>query len=425
MRKSRVLAVAGVALSLLAVAACGGGEDGAGGKAEISYLTFETPALTASFWDKAIAEAAKGVPDLTVKRLVSPTADRNAYAKQLQASGQLPDVMAGINVNEFVQADLLVPFGEQWLQDTFLFPDGAALKGKTYSPPTGAQIFPLVYYNKKIFADAGVEVPTTWAEFKDAVVKLRAAGVTPIEMAGAEPWSAEIPIMATLAADVLGSDPDWIQKRYAGSVKFTDPNVVAAVQKVVDLIDMGAFDKNALGVKYADANNEFLAGKSAMYIMGSWLNGVITEDVASDFGAFPFPSNSGKVVIPFVIGGSVTVASTSKHPKQAMAFAEAFASSADNVKALVEGDGLFPLLKGVTLESMGAKVTQLFDDTYKYVTDDNLKVAAFGATADDNAFPPGVGEPLSAMSQKMFSDKNIEAQLAAVDAAWDKAVAAQ
>src|SRR5688500_11148044 len=104
MGKSRKLAMVGAVLSLTAIAACGGGgsDDAGKGKAEISYLTFETPALTAAFWDKAIASAADELPGLTVKRLTSPTADRNAYAKQLQGSGQFPDVLAGITVNDFL-----------------------------------------------------------------------------------------------------------------------------------------------------------------------------------------------------------------------------------------------------------------------------------------------------------------------------------
>jgi multiple sugar transport system substrate-binding protein/raffinose/stachyose/melibiose transport system substrate-binding protein len=230
-----MLTLAAATLCLLAAAACGGGGGSTSGKAEISYLTFETPALTASFWDKAIAGAAKQVPGLTVKRLTSPNADRNAYAKQLQASGQFPDVLAGLTVNDFLGANLLAPYDKKWLADTFMFPDGTAVHGKTYMPPTGGQILPLVYDNKKIFSDAGVEVPTTWAAFTDAVAKLKAAGVTPIELAGAEPWSAVMPLTATVSTDVLGPDPKWIQERDAGTVKFTDDNFKGAVQKVADM----------------------------------------------------------------------------------------------------------------------------------------------------------------------------------------------
>src|ERR1700682_2800406 len=52
---------------------------------EVSWMVFETPALTASFWDTVIANGVKdsGVPGLTIKKLVTPGPDRTAYAKQL------------------------------------------------------------------------------------------------------------------------------------------------------------------------------------------------------------------------------------------------------------------------------------------------------------------------------------------------------
>jgi ABC-type glycerol-3-phosphate transport system substrate-binding protein len=424
MGKAKALAVLGMALGLAALPGCSGssGDSSASGKdATISFLTFETPALDASFWETSIAAAEAEVPGVTIERLTSPDADRNAYAKQLQASGQLPDVLASINAKDFIGADLLSEFSPEWLEENFLVPDAASIEGKTYVPPTGAQILPLVYFNKTIFADQGIEVPNTGEQFKAAVVKLRAAGITPIELAGGEPWSAAMPLTALVSADVLGPNPDWIQQRYADSVKFTDADFKSAVDKQAELIELGAYHENALGVKYADANTEFLGGKAAMYIMGSWLNGLITADVADQFGAFPFPTDNGDIVIPFNVGGSTSVNSKSEHAAQAMDFAKAWSLAPDNIKVLVETDGLYPLLKGVTIESMGAKVTSLYNDTYTYVTDQNNKVASFGWVNNDDQLPPGVPDAFYAMSQKMFTDDDIDAQLAALDEDWDKA----
>src|SRR5258706_15932560 len=71
---------------------------------EISWMVFETPALTASFLDGVIAQGIKDsrVPGLTVKKLVTPGSDRTAYAKQLIAAGTEPDIMQSISTQDFV-----------------------------------------------------------------------------------------------------------------------------------------------------------------------------------------------------------------------------------------------------------------------------------------------------------------------------------
>src|SRR2546429_3738873 len=68
-----------------------------GGQKEITFLTFETPNLTPQVWDAAVKRVTDKNPDIKVNKLVSPTQDRTAYAKQLLASNQLPDVMVAVS----------------------------------------------------------------------------------------------------------------------------------------------------------------------------------------------------------------------------------------------------------------------------------------------------------------------------------------
>src|SRR6202012_252870 len=136
-----------------------------GGSDSLTFMTFETPALTSTFWDDSIKEAEAAVPGVTVNKIVSPDSDRNAYAKQLQASGQFPDILSSINPKDFLDAGLLQPFDQAWLDENFILPAGNAIGGKVFIPPTNAQIIPLVYYNKAIFAKYGLQVPKTWDQF--------------------------------------------------------------------------------------------------------------------------------------------------------------------------------------------------------------------------------------------------------------------
>ena len=391
--------------------------------AKLSFLTFETPALDATFWDNSIKVALQQVPGLSIDKIVTPGADRNGYAKQLQASGQFPDILASINPRDFLEAGLLEPFDQAWLDANFVLPNANAIKAKSYIPPTNSQIIPLVFYNKDIFTKNSIKVPTNYAEFVDTVAKLKAAKVVPIEFAGAEPWSASMVLVGLASADVLGKDPQWIQKRYAGSVKFSDPLFANAMKKAQDLIDKGAFGSAALSVDFATANKNFLDGKSGMYPMGSWFtgSGYMTADQAAHFGAFPFPTDDGSLVVPFNVGGTTAVSTKASDVGAAVKFAEAWSLAPENLKVLIESDGAYPMMKNITLDQFGATTSTLYKDTYGLVTSTNTKVSSFGWVNNDDSLAPGINDAFYALSQGLFSNKDLSAQLAQLDTDWDTA----
>ncbi|MGW6139372.1 ABC transporter substrate-binding protein [Streptomyces sp. NPDC055144] len=406
-----------------ALSGCSAASTGSGtGRSTLTYLTFETPSLNAKFWDTSIANAQKKVPDVSVKKIVAPSTDRDAYAKQLQASGQFPDLLQSITPSTFATAGLLKPYDQKWVNANFLLPKGNANKGEVYIPPTNSQIIPEVFYNKKLFAKAHIAAPPkTWSEFMDVCAKLKAAGTTPIELGGGDPFSASMPLVGILSADVLGKNPNWLKERYAGKVHFTDANVKAAVRKYRTMAKNGYFEDGALGVKYADSVTNFTSGKTAMFMMGSWFLGSVPKDHADDFGAFLTPTDDGSLVVPFSVGGSMAISARTADPAKATRFAEAWSLDPANYKALIEGDGAFPMLKGKTLDDYDVDVTKVYKDSYSYVTQRNTKVSAFGWATNDDSMPSGLNDSFYAASQALFSADDIGGQLAKLDAAWDSA----
>ena len=427
MRHNR-LPAACLAAGLALIAGCsaatpaGSTGGGSGGSATLTYLTFETPSLTASFWDTSIKNAEQKVSGVTVKKIVAPSTDRDAYAKQLQASGQFPDLLQSITPSTFVQAGLLKPYDQNWVNTNFLLPLGNAYKGKVYIPPTNSQIIPMVFYNKALFAQAGIStLPKTWSDFMAVCAKLKAAGITPIELGGGDPFAASMPLSGILSADVLGKDPNWLQERYAGKVHFTDANVATAAAKYRAMAQNGYFETGALGVKYADSITNFTSGKTAMYMMGSWFLGSVPKASADNFGSFMTPTDDGSLVVPFAVGGSMAISSKTSNPDKATAFAEAWSLDPGNYKALIEGDGAFPMLKGKTLADYNVNVTQVFKDSYAYVLNQNDKVSALGWATNDDSMPSGLNDDFYAASQDLYNNNDVAAQLAKLDSAWDTA----
>ncbi|MFB7288296.1 ABC transporter substrate-binding protein [Actinacidiphila glaucinigra] len=416
-RSTALLAAAGLSL----LAACSSTASGGAGGGALTYLTFNTPTLTPVFWKDSIARAQKAAPGVSVKQVVAPSTDRDSYAKQLQASGQFPDLLQSITPAQYTEAGLLTPYEQSWIDQNFLLPQGNAIKGKVYIPPTNSQIIPLVFYNKELFEMAGVTPPATWKQFLAVSEKLKASGVTPIELGGNDPFAAGMPLTGALSADVLGKNPQWIQQRHEGKVKFTDADVVAAATKMRTLVEKGYFEKGALNVSYADSIKDFNAGKAAMYPMGSWYLGSIPKDQWDTIGVFPWPTDDGSTVVPFAVGGSMAISTKAKDQKGAMAFAKAWSLDAGNLKALIEGDGAFPMLKDKTLDDYGVNVSPAFTDSYAFVTKDNTKVSSIGWATNDDALPGSLNNEFYAAAQALFNTGDVRGEMAKLDQAWDSA----
>ena len=389
---------------------------------DLEVLVFETPALTPEFWDATLAAAAAPIDGLNVVKLVTPDLDRTAYAKQLQATGQLPDVLAALNVNDFVEADLLVPYRDDYLNEHYLFPDATKIDGNAWQTPSGGQIITMVFYNESVFADLDLDVPTTYAEFLDVAQAARDAGFVPISYAGAEPWSASLTLSTLMAVDVLGQDPDWVIKRTAGEVSFSDDNVVAAANKWKQFVDEGLVDDGALGVAYDGATNAFLDGEAAMYMMGSWWLGAAGQ---ADFpvGVFPFPSDSGNVVIPLHVGGNLSVSALAEDVDRAMQFAQNWHTDPEVSRFLIESDGLFVYVKGQGAPDLGADVLPIYNEAFSWTTDTSSTVVPpFAWTVNDRMLmPPGFNDEFYAAAQNIFLGDDVVDEMARLDEAFDAA----
>jgi ABC-type glycerol-3-phosphate transport system substrate-binding protein len=427
MRRSTrfLVATAAVAVLVAGVSGCSTAKPAKAEKVNLTMLTFQTSSITPAFWNSNIKTTLKSLPGTTVKQIINPSLDRDTYAKTLEASGQFPDVLVSITPNDYTAAGLLKPYPKSYLKENFQFPDGAAdAKGNTYIAPSGGQILPWIYYNKAIFKKYGLTVPTTYADLVSDIKTLNAAksGITPIEIDGADSWAAEFPLTAILSADVLSKSPDWIRDRYKNKVKFTDPDVVSAVQKQESLIKMGAYSSTALSTDLATADKDMIAGKSAMFMMGNWFSGsgYLTAAQAKQFGVFLFPTDSGKKVMPLSVSGSLSVSAKSKNVDAAMKFAEVWSASAGPQRALTSGDGDIPLFKKISLKQLGAPVYPLFIQGYGLVTDKSVqKVAPFGDAGGQDALIPAVNTAFSAMSQALFTNPDVKTQLAKLDSLWN------
>ena len=424
MRRSLAL---GAAL-LLAVSGCSVGSNtggGSGGDKEITFLTFETPNLTPAYWDAAIKRVTDKNPGIKVKKLVSPTADgRTSYAKQLLQSGQFPDVMIAVDPTGFAEAGNLYAWTPDELKD-FQFPTANPIKGKYYQLPANTQTIPPIYYNKKMFADAGITAaPKTWDELLADSQKLKDKGYTPFTIGGGKDGFPSSMILSGLVStEVYNTMPDWLTQRRENKVKFADPAFQQAMQKLADVSAKGYVDKTQVSRDYAATEQAFLDGKSAMYPMGNWF-AANADSKKHDFeiGVFNFPTADGKLVVPAYTGGGMIVSAKAQNLDAAKKFALGFQLDKDQLDASVKADGLFPAIKGYSPPSTVGPVFKAGYDLYTQAVQQNAVVHAFRWETADDGLLPGMKDKVDQAAQDVITGrKSVADACAFLDTEWAKA----
>nr|WP_315266615.1 extracellular solute-binding protein [Microbacterium lemovicicum] len=206
----------------------------------------------------------------------------NATAGLLASQGLLSDISSA--VDEYGWADKLAPA----LQTTAKYSeDGVMGSGAWYGIPNYGE-FVTVYYNKDMFAAAGLEIPTTYDEFVDVMDAFVAQGVTPLAEAGLEYPLGQLWYQLALSK----ADRQWVNdyQLYENPVDWQGEAVSYATDTVKEYVDKGYISPDVSGVKAEDAGVSFINGTAPIFVSGSWWYGRFVDEISDfDFGIFPFP----------------------------------------------------------------------------------------------------------------------------------------
>ena len=210
--------------------------------------------------------------------------------------------------------------------------DSNVYGGKLYGIPVSGDLW-VIYYNKKLFKDAGIDkLPATIEELKALVPKFKAKGIIPMTTDGKDAW----PLCITFdnLAWRISGDPTLPQKALDRKIKFTDPVFVKAATELQNLVKAGVFQDDLMVSDYGAARNLFGQGKAAMFLMGSWELGLPTDNSFSDefksnVDAFKFPlleGGKGKTDdLMAWFGGNYVVSASSKYKDLGVKYLELYA----------------------------------------------------------------------------------------------------
>ena len=407
---TRLLAVGAVAaLTIAGVTACGSTPGDSDGKVTLTWWHNGTGEPLKGYWQSVADQFEDDHPNVTinVEAIQNEELQRTKIPNALRGNTP-PDLFqqwGGGELATQVEAgrvlDISADVGDE-LESLGGSVAGWQVDGKTYGLPFSLGIEGF-WYNKTLFADAGIEgTPTTLDELNDAIAKLKAADITPIAVGAGDKWPAA---HYWYNFALKSCSPDTL-KAASSSLDFSDPCFLDAGDDLKTFIASEPFQEGFLATpaqQGAGSSAGLLAnGKAGMELMGHWNPGVmggLTEDgkgLGDELGWFTFPGIEGSAGDPTAaLGGGDGFSCSYKAPPECVELLKYIASVDVQTKFAETGAGL-PV-------AAGAEVG---------VTDPNMQAlleARNGATYVqlwlDTAYGPTVGGAMNDAIANMFAGK--------------------
>lgn len=387
MKNYRYLIV-GLLFVAIALTACGGAQPAAptSASAEATPAPAAQEKVTLSYmasqgWVKdAELELAKKFEEQTgihVDYQIIPADQYFTLLKTKLNSGEATDIFGGqsgktdLKVQYDVEKNAVDLSGEEWTQrHDPLALDQVSLNGKVY----GAEIWDIiasnyfvVVYNKDIFAEQGLSVPKSYAEFKDVCVKLKDAGITPIYQPISDGWH-HVLWFPMVGPRYEEAEPGLAAKLNANETSFaSSPIMTTAMSQLQELYTLGCFGDNALSDAFSDTNGKLASGDYAMAVTTLTAPVAIEKDYpevkASTFGFFPMPLADNALAPAHPAGPSKFIYSGSKHIEEAKQYLR-FLMEPENLQYLLDNTPEFATLDFTGLQDKWTPEQKEFLETY-------------------------------------------------------------
>ena len=343
--------------ALAAVAAVGGGALAASGA--------RSDNVTLTLWHNygtegnavatknLVAAFQKANPNITIKMVSQPADNYFALLQAASISRTGPDLaVQWTGLFDLKYEKFLLNLKPYFSPAEIAKINGAPFMASDFDTSKGLLVMPLEnqfyigFYNKALFAKAGIEKPpTSWSELQSACTKLKAKGITPmIYGADTQALGAQFYPFYDFSYQMIGafSLTQW-RDLYTGKTPWTSPRIVSQMTKWVSLPKSGCTNKDVL--TKTNILGAFVKGQAAMIVDGNWDTATLQAGLGKNLGAFVPPYADGKQrgVVQYP-GDGFSVMKYSKHQAEAVKFLK-FMMTAQAAR-IISAAGLIPDIKG-------------------------------------------------------------------------------
>ena len=266
---------------------------------------------TTNYWNAVAAAFHAANPNITVKVQTVDWNDFPTKVATLIQNKQYPDILEGNPAPPYAQSGLIYPISQVLSPSTVsnLIPkfvaDGA-YQGTDYGIPFTTSTRAM-FYNKKIFAKAGIAAPpTTWAQLETDAAKITKAGYIGYGLPlGSEEAQAELLLW------FLGDGGGYVDA--SGKYTINSAANVTALTFLKNLAAAGDTEPNSGNTDRKDIFSDFAAGKVGM-ILGSpgTIPIIQTAGVlkSSDYATAPVPGQTGPLTKTLGVHDDIVVFKT-------------------------------------------------------------------------------------------------------------------
>lgn len=379
-RRTFLQTLTGMGGAALALAACGGAPATSGGTSATSApaasdapvtltLLIDDSQNTKDGLDALMAAYKAKHPNVsfTVETRPGGTEGDNIVKTRL-ATGEMSDIFiynSGSLLQALRPADTLVDLTQEPFVANIVesFLPTVSQGGKVYGVPYGTAMGGGILYNKKIYADLGLSVPKTWAEFEANNEKIKAAGKAPLIATYGTTWTSQLFVLGDYH-NVAQAVPNFAADYTANKVKYaTTPAAMKGFEYLREAYDKDWYQPDYATTQFEQGLKLLADGAGAHFPMLSF--GVATiatnsPDKVQDIGFFGIPGSdaatSGATI--WMPGGGY-IPKTSKNIDAAKAFLGFIASveGADVMTSKVAPQGPY-LIKGTSLPADALPATK-------------------------------------------------------------------
>ncbi|MDF2581148.1 MAG: extracellular solute-binding protein [Microbacterium sp.] len=331
-----LLASAGIVALAVPLAACSGGGGSDDGNVEISYLTQSDDANTNQA-KALIAAFEKANPDITVKLETQPGGTEGDNLMKTKLSTDSMNDVFHYNSGSLLQAlnpdqTLVNLSDEDWVDGlTDDFKAVVSTDNGLYGAPWGTSFAGAVLYNKKVYEQLGLEVPTTWDEFiaNSEKIKAEGGGVAPILQSFGDTWTSQL--------FVLGD--------FANVAKYVEEPALAGFTHGAEVFEKGLLNEDFASMTNAQAMGALATGAGAQYPMLSATISAVQQDYpdnVNDIGVFALPAaDAADTAITMWQPNAIYIAKSTEGDKlEAAKKFVAFANSEEGCQVQNEGGSI-------------------------------------------------------------------------------------
>lgn len=348
------------ASALFLVAAMAVGMTACNGSGNNSSNSSKGEKVTLTYWNIFTTEPQKSMAAELIKQwneenpdiqIEATSTENDAYKTKIKtaiSANEAPDIIYSWTqgfMQPFVEADKILAL-DDYLNDgtkdnalTGTF-DTVTFNGKIYGLPYAQQAGAL-YVNTELFDKYNVKIPETFDELVDAVKTFRKNNITPMALGEKDEWPG-MWYYDAIALRTAGADA--CTKALTGQASFDDAAFADAADKLIELVDAGAFDPGVMGLTRDESNAQFTQGQIAMYFGGNFEAAQYDADTSAVKGkikAVPFPVvTGGKGAKTEYIGGGadcLLVSANSQHKDEAVKAAKWLAQKLSSQLYLLGG----------------------------------------------------------------------------------------